>query len=64
MRTLFLGFPGGNISCLLVDEHHRIRREILQHPADIVVLQMSGNDLAYEDFNLYVYISNVWQTIH
>ncbi|CAC5405857.1 unnamed protein product [Mytilus coruscus] len=59
VRTRFLGFPGGNISRLLKDEHHRIRREILKYPPDIVVLQIGGNDLDCEKFNLHVYISNV-----
>ncbi|CAG2220272.1 unnamed protein product [Mytilus edulis] len=55
VRTYFLGFGGGNIDTLLEDKEHSIRKEILEFPPDIVVLQIGGNDIDNKPFDMHVY---------
>ncbi|XP_071138410.1 uncharacterized protein [Mytilus edulis] len=59
VRTYFLGLEGGNIDTLLEDEEHSIRKEILEFPPDIVVLQIGGNDIDNKPFDMHVYVRKV-----
>ncbi|CAG2206645.1 unnamed protein product [Mytilus edulis] len=51
----FWGKGGATIDTLLKDEERSIRKEILEFPPDIVVLQKGGNDLDNKPFDMHVY---------
>ncbi|CAC5358501.1 unnamed protein product [Mytilus coruscus] len=55
----FLGFPGGNRDRLLEDTQNRLRQEMIRFPPEIVVLQIGGNDLDSEEFDISLYMEKV-----
>ena len=62
VRVNFLGFSGGNIFTLL-DDVTRLKSCMEAFPADIVILQIGGNDIDKSDFNVDLYKASVRQFI-
>ena len=55
----YLGIGGGNIFSLLDDPHNRLDATLRAFPADVIVLQIGGNDIDQEEFDILLYKASV-----
>jgi lysophospholipase L1-like esterase len=46
----YLRFSGGNIFSLLDDPHNRLDATLRAFPADVIILQIGGNDIDHKEF--------------
>jgi lysophospholipase L1-like esterase len=52
----YLGFSGGNIFSLLDDPHNRLDATLRAFPADVIILQIGGNDIDHKEFDILLHI--------
>jgi lysophospholipase L1-like esterase len=54
-----MGFSGGNIFSLLDDPHNRLEATLRAFPADVIILQIGGNDIDHKEFDISLYKASV-----
>ena len=55
----YLGFSGGNIFSLLDDPNNRLDATLRAFPADVIVLQIGGNDIDQKEFDILLHKASV-----
>ena len=55
----YLGFSGGNIFSPLDDPNNRLDATLRAFPADVIVLQIGGNEIDQKEFDILLYKASV-----
>ena len=55
----YWGFSGGNIFSLLDDPHNRLDATLRAFPADVIIIQIGGNDIDQKEFDILLYKASV-----
>ena len=51
----YWGFSGGNIFSLLDDPHNRLDATLRAFPANVIIIQIGGNDIDQKEFDILLY---------